>query len=309
MEIFLNFVETLSILFLVVLCGVIVGKNINFSMKKISAFNEVLLSPLFIFGSLILVEMDISLFWIALIAFSLMSVVSIISWKTLERFGYDETGNLIGLCGAMGNSGNFGIPVIKVIFGSSIIPLYSLFIVSNILYAASVGYYIAGRGQLPVWKAFKFVFKLPMIHAAIVALLIQFFLPDFRLNIELAILPYWDGFVNVVIAYGLFVIGLAFSDAKLNDFHWKFQLPVFGSRFLLFPLLTFAFIWVDETYLHLLSTQIHNLFIIFSLLPCARKIIMMAAMTDINPGRAAAAVLTTTIFATFFIPIVAYIWF
>lgn len=309
MELFLNLIETFAYLFMIVLAGVIVGKYIDIDLHKVSKFNEIIMAPAFIFGSLLLVDMNINLLWITLLALLVMCLVSLIGWKGAERFGHDHTGNLIGLCGAMGNSGNFGIPVVTVLFGAAIVPLYSVFIVANILYAASVGYYIAGRGRLPVLKSLFFVLKLPMIHAAIIALFIQFFTPDLRFDMTQMIEPYWDIFVKIVVAYGLFVIGIAFGEMTFDDFHWHFQLPVFITRFGLAPLLTFLALYIESRYFNVFTPIIRELFIVFSVMPCARKVIMMAAMTDIEPGKAAAAVLTTTIFATCLIPPLALLFF
>lgn len=238
-----------------------------------------------------------------------MGFVSIIGWKFFERIGYKESGNLIGLCGALSNCGNFGIPIVKVVFGSAILPIYSLFIIANILYAASIGYYIAGRGQRPMRESIMFVLKLPMIHAALMALIIQLLLPEFRTEVKDAVMIIWEEYVTAFTWFGLFVIGLVFSHTKLSDFNWRFQLPVFTSRFLFYPALTLLFVWLDQTYFYLFTPTLHKLFYVYSILPCARKIIMIAAMTDIDPGKAAAAVLSTTIFATFMIPLVSYLFF
>lgn len=309
MELFLNYIETLFFLGIVVLIGVVIGRVFKLSIKNISIFNEFGLTPLFIFGSIILVEINLSLLWIVIFAFLLMSVVSILSWKLTEKFTAEKTGNLIGLCAGMGNSGNYGIPIVKVLFGSNIVPLYSLFIVAQIIYTATVGYYIASREQRPMIDAVKFVLKLPLVYAGLLALIIQLGYPDTSTQIETFILQYWDWFLNIVIGMGLLIMGLGFASMKIHDFKIKFQTLVFLTRFGLFPLLTVLFIIIDQQFLHLLTTEIYHLFIIFSILPCAITITILAAMTNIEPGRAAAAILTTTIFATFFIPIVAYLWF
>lgn len=305
MTLFFSILKTLSYIYGACFIGFVSGKKIVINLKRLSMANEYFLAPVFIFCSVVLLDFDLTALRLPFCAVILMSLVATIGWKGAHFLGQDDKqSSLVGLCGALGNSANFGIPIVTLFMGASYIPLYSLLIISNILFTATYGYYIASRGQYGVRDAFIYVCRLPLIYALMIAVVLKLFFPVVAIALIDMINLFWDFFLFGLIAYGLFVIGVAFSGMKKHDFNLSFQWSVLVMRFIISPLMMALFIIVDVYILGWFDADIYSLLVIFSLLPTAKKIIMMASLLEIQPSKAAAAILITTLVASILMPLI-----
>jgi hypothetical protein len=76
---------------------------------------------------------------------------------------------------AFGNTGNYGLPLVKFAFGDEALAVASIFYVTTTILFNTVGVVIASLGHLDLKSAILGVFKLPILYAVMIALLIKGF--------------------------------------------------------------------------------------------------------------------------------------
>ena len=102
------------------------------------------------------------------------------------------------------------------------------------------------------------------------------------------------------------IVGAALSKIQAFTFCPRFVSLSFLGKFIVFPLVTFLFVWVDQTYVHFYARDIHHLLMILAIVPPAANIAAFAAQLNLQPERAATTILLGTLFALVYIP--AVIW-
>jgi predicted permease len=74
---------------------------------------------------------------------------------------------------AFGNTGNYGLPVIKFAFGDEAMAVASVFFVTTTILFNVIGVIIASLGHTDLKSAILGVFKLPIVYGALLALLVN----------------------------------------------------------------------------------------------------------------------------------------
>jgi len=74
---------------------------------------------------------------------------------------------------AFGNTGNYGLPLVKFAFGDDALAVASLFYVTTTILFNTVGVVIASLGHMDLKSALTGLFKLPIIYGVTLALLIK----------------------------------------------------------------------------------------------------------------------------------------
>ncbi|HRH94225.1 MAG TPA: AEC family transporter, partial [Candidatus Peribacteria bacterium] len=78
----------------------------------------------------------------------------------------------------------------------------------------------------------------------------------------------------------------------------------FVAKFIVWPVVTGLIILADLSVFHLYSPVIHKVMILLSVTPLAANTVVLATALKAQPEKAALAVLLSTVFALFFIPLV-----
>jgi hypothetical protein len=74
---------------------------------------------------------------------------------------------------AFGNTGNYGLPLVKFAFGDEALAVASIFYVTTTILFNTIGVIIASLGHLDLKSAILGVFKLPILYAVMVALIVK----------------------------------------------------------------------------------------------------------------------------------------
>jgi predicted permease len=74
---------------------------------------------------------------------------------------------------AFGNTGNYGLPLVKFAFGDDALAVASLFYITTTILFNTVGVVIASLGHMDLKSALLGLFKLPSIYGVTLALLIK----------------------------------------------------------------------------------------------------------------------------------------
>ena len=101
------------------------------------------------------------------------------------------------------------------------------------------------------------------------------------------------------------IIGLGLSQATRQAWDTKFVSLSFLAKFLIWPGIVFIVLMIDTLYLHFYSSAIHQVLTILAFVPLAANTVVVASQLKAQPEKATIAVLISTIFALFLIPVVA----
>jgi len=278
--------------------GFFAGRFLNFDRQTLANFAIYICGPVVIFG--FVSEMDFKAEYVLLPVVSyLLSVLIAVTFLKIGHLVYkDNRANLLALCASMGNTGYFGLPVAMLLFDAHWLGVYMFMMIGFTTYEATVGYYIAARGQFTVRDSLIKLSKLPSIYATAAGIafnLLDLPLPDLFHT-------YWVHFKGAYVITGMMIIGVALSKVEKFQIAPKFLLLAFAGKFVAWPVLTLLFILLDQTVLHLFESQVYKALCLLAIVPFAANIAAFAAQMDLRPEKAATTILLGTVFALFYIP-------
>jgi len=182
-ELFGTFANNLLPILLVGLAGYLLGKTFTIDSRSLGRIVFYVFSPLLVFNLLVNSQLDLkqALTTIAFTSSSvlMMGILAFIIGKLLRL----ERPQLLAviLTVAFGNTGNYGLPVVKFAFGDEALAVASIFYVTTTILFNTVGVVIASLGHTGLKSAVLGLFKLPSLYGAILAILVK------SLGIQLAI--------------------------------------------------------------------------------------------------------------------------
>lgn len=281
-----------------ILLGFIVGRGVKLDVQPIATIMLYAVLPIVMFGATGNMEFTPAYFLPPLIIASISIVASGAAYLVSARVWPDKRHNLLGLLSTGGNATYFGLPIALALFGAEWLSVFILMVLPLFIVECTLGYYYAVRGESSIKDSLVRVAKLPIIHGALLGLLVNF------VGFDLPNLfnEYWMRFTNTTIILGMMMIGAALARIENFRFDWAFFTGVAAVRYILWPVLGFAWVALDVLYLHMLPSTVHSMLILVCACPLAANNVAYAARLNLHPALTAAMVLVTTLLALGFIP-------
>ncbi|NWF64440.1 MAG: AEC family transporter [Chloroflexi bacterium] len=176
-ELFTTFANNLLPIMLIAAAGYILGKTLTVDSRTIGRMVFYIFSPLLVFHLMVTSQLSLKQalttagFTTAVI--TLMGCLAFILAK-IFRLNRPQLLAVI-LTIAFGNTGNYGLPLVKFAFGDESLAIASIFYVITTILFNTVGVIIASLGHLDLKSAILGVFKLPILYAVLIALIIKGF--------------------------------------------------------------------------------------------------------------------------------------
>jgi predicted permease len=101
----------------------------------------------------------------------------------------------------------------------------------------------------------------------------------------------------------MMLIGLGIGTSKKLQFDIKFTAITFFAKFAVWPFLILLIILLDKSFLHIYNLQIYKVMLLLSIVPLAANAVAFSTVLKLHPEKAALAVLLSTLFALFYIPL------
>lgn len=300
MSIFLTLFFKIIPLYLLILLGYIFGKTFKPNQQKISFILVYVIVPIIIFHSSYSTQLNLGLLSLPFIYFFLSSFVCLIFYYFSKNIWSDNSRNILAFSSGIGNTGYFGLPVITVILGEKVIPVLGMILLGTSVYQATIGFFIAARGQHSVKESLIKLAKLPLIYAFLIGIIFNLL----KINLGNYYQIIYSFFFSLYTLLGMMIIGMAFSDIKKFVIDYKFIFLSFFGRFIFWPLLTLSLIYFDHQFFHLFMNDIQKTLFVTSLVPLAANTVSFASLLNVQPQKAAVAVLLSTLFALFYIPLI-----
>jgi predicted permease len=224
-----------------------------------------------------------------------------VTYKISSIYWSDDTRNILATSAGTGNSGYFMLPIAAALFDDHTLSIYMMAIVGMSVYESSIGYYMCARSVSSTRDSLMKVLKLPMLNAFAFGCLMSLSgitIPDFLDD-------FLYGMRSAFSILGMIMIGLGLSTISKFEIDIKFTAACLLSKFLLYPIAINLFIAMDRFLFEIYDESTYDALQLMSMVPLAANTIVFASIWKLNPERMAATVLISSIFALFYIPVMA----
>ncbi|MBK9293535.1 MAG: hypothetical protein IPM57_03685 [Oligoflexia bacterium] len=199
-----------------------------------------------------------------------------------------------------GNSGYFGIPLTFFLLGPDFVGITLLIALGFMIYENTFGFYFVARAHHTAGESLIKVISLPSIWAFILAIILQ----KAEVNLSATWEDVYKSFRGSYTVLGMMMLGLGVSQLKTFKVDIKLLLKVFNYKFLIWPVLMFAFLWLNKTYFHFFDGVTSKVLFLISLVPLPANSVAYATALKTEPEETSWIVLLSTFWALFFIPLV-----
>lgn len=174
-ELFTVFYEVLTPIILVAGLGFIADRYFTFNTKSVSQIVVYLAVPALVFNSISRSTLQIAeLGRLVLYTFTAMAIVAIIAWVIGRLCGLPQKlHSAFTLSSTLLNAGNIGLPFTAFAFGPAGMGPAVIIYTATSLVANTLGVFLASWGSAPVHKSLANVFKVPLLYAALLGLLVN----------------------------------------------------------------------------------------------------------------------------------------
>lgn len=184
-ELFTTFANNLFPILLIATAGYIVGKKLTVDSRTIGRIVFYIFSPLLVFNLLVTSDLNFNqaatTFGFTAIFILSMGLIAFAVGKIFKL----ERPHLLAviLTVGFGNTGNYGLPVVKFAFGDEALAIASIFFVATSILFNTAGVIIASLGQSNLKSAILGLFKIPSLYGVLLALIVK--MANFQIPIPL----------------------------------------------------------------------------------------------------------------------------
>lgn len=232
----------ISLIYLFILIGFIFKRIFKeqVSEKTLVLLNLYFLSPLLIFWGITRASLNSSFINSLLVFSSAIFITLFIAYLyTAKKFSNDDKDKSIFLASSLvGNTGNLGIPLCVTLFGEESAPYAAIvhILTTFFMYIFSV-YFLTGKG-FNLLNSLKNIFKLPPIHAAIMALIFNAY--SFKLSDDFDKVLNMGAHSSIVIQ--LIIFGIFMSQTKIKTANWKLAFNTILFKHFILPMVTLVLV-------------------------------------------------------------------
>lgn len=176
-ELFNTFANNLLPIMLIAAAGFILGKTLTVDSRTIGRMVFYIFSPLLVFNLMVTSRLNLQQAIITVgYTAAVIAVMGILAYLLGKLFQLQRSHLLaLILTVAFGNTGNYGLPLVKFAFGDEALAVASIFYITTTILFNTAGVVIASLGHLDLKSAILGVFRLPILYAVAVALLVKGF--------------------------------------------------------------------------------------------------------------------------------------
>ncbi len=286
-------------LYLTIGLGYISGKYLHVKKEMIAPLLIYIIVPIIIFNGVATTPLTLQHISLPFVFFLLCCIICFLFLWLSSLIWQDATKNILAFTAGTGNTGYFGLPVAVALFGKPLMGLVVFAILGITLYENTVGFFIVARGRNSIQKSVLKVVKLPTrraLAAGVLVNLISVHLGGVYSNSV-------NNFSGAYIVLGMMLIGLGMADICWSSVDIRFLGMAFLAKFFAWPFLMTLVVFLDENLFHFYSRDVYQIMILMSIVPLAANTVSYATELRTQPEKAAVAVLLSTLFALFYIPL------
>jgi predicted permease len=306
MEIFLSLLTKTMPLYFIIILGWVASKYLNVVKESIGKLLIYIISPAIVLYGTYIADVTLMNLSLPLLFFCITSFIALIFLQVGTYFyGDDSSKNILAFASGNGNTGYLGLPIILMILGDGVFSSAVLCILGFTLYENTVGFIILAKGNYTFKQALHKVARLPTVYAFAFGLLFNIIgidLGDFAHSIAVP-------FKGAYTLLGMMLVGMGLAEMTNFKLDMKFISISFIAKFLFWPILVYSIIFIDQQTFKFYTPELGKVFMILSVVPLAANTVAWATVLKVHPDKAALAVLLSTIFALFYIPLALVLFF
>jgi malate permease and related proteins len=287
-------------LYLMIPIGYISSSIFQVKRESIAKLLIYVINPIVIFYGTYSVQISFSNLVLPIIFFVVCCTLSLLFFFIGKLvFKKDKIKFILSFTAGTGNVGYFGIPLVLALWGEKVFGLSVLSLLGFILYSNTLGFFLAANGNFTPKNSLLKVAKLPSVYTFFLGLLLNY------CHIELgSVLSTSSQYFKLSYTLlGMMMIGMGLSNFKFSNFDFKFIALCFVSKFLIWPSLMISIILFDQLFMQFFDPEIYKVFLMMSIMPLAANTVSVAIELDVHPEKASVAIVLSTIFSIFFIPL------
>ena len=255
--------------------------------KTITLINVYFLQVFLTFWGLLLSPVNINLLYAPSAYFVIVLIVFFISLLAARKLFTDQKERSIATVAAIiGNTGNLGIPLNIAIFGEASIPYTTIVNLVNVFVVYSFGVYYYSRGNFDVKTSIKNILKIPILWAAIIAILLS--VNGYKPSPTIENMLMMGAYASMTMQ--LFLFGIYLYGTKIKTINKTLLSLVSSVKFILLPIVAFLVLLPLE-----LTPMIKGIIFIELMMPLAIANVNLASLYDCLPRVTTALVFITSV--------------
>ncbi|EGP6956905.1 AEC family transporter [Listeria monocytogenes] len=297
----MEFLLILLPVFGIFVIGFVGQKTLKFDIPNLSKLTLYLMSPFLAFNTFYTNPLTIDYAYLAIYIFalclSLILLVSLISF--LLGYNLQDRCALI-LASAFMNNGNYGTPVVLLVFGAVGLDIAVVLMVLQQLAMSTIGIYFAAKGSKDangMKTVMKRVVRMPIAYGALLGLALQLLHVSLPSALMTCVKLVGDAAIpTIMIVLGMQLAVISFRRIELTKVGIALVL-----KLLIAPIIAFGLtliLPVDE-----MTKQI---MILVAAMPTAANTTLMAVQFDTKPDLVSSATFISTVLSIITLPIVLY---
>ncbi len=214
--------------------GFFLGKGLAVDARSLGRVAFYIFSPILVFNLLVHTELSVNeIFTTAVYSIGVALGSGLLAFILGKMMGFTRPLLIaIVLTAALGNTGNYGLPLVSFAFGEEALAFATLYFVTNVILFNTAGVLIASLGHMDFRTALGGLFKVPAVYAVVLALLLNRFHVVMPLFLERTIGLAADGSIPILIV----LLGLELARVQWSHSVRAVSLSV-GIRLLAGPLI------------------------------------------------------------------------
>ena len=266
--------------------GFILARTLRVEARDMSRLMMYVFTPALIFSSAYRTQISGEYLSIVLFVLIITALMGVVAWVLIKGLRYDRlTASAFALGVLFVNSGNYGLPVLLFAYGQEGLTRGVIYFTVNTILMQTVAVFIAARGRADARAAVLSIFKLPLVYAVALGLLLNqvgFVVPD-------PIMKAVDLTGNAAVPVMLAILGIELAGATLGN-----DRPAIGiatiAKLVVAPLLAFplaAFMG--------LSNLARDVCVVEASMPAAVLASIIAVEFDVRPKLVTGIVFASTV--------------
>ncbi|MEA3369986.1 MAG: AEC family transporter [Campylobacterota bacterium] len=255
--------------------------------KTITLINVYFLQVFLTFWGLLIRPIDITLLYAPSIYLLIVALVVIIA-AVVAKFLFENKKeySIATVAAIIGNTGNLGIPINIAIFGEESIPYTTVVNLVNVFVVYTIGVYYYSRGTYDAKTSLLNIVKLPILWAAIIAILLSVY--GYKPSGTILNTLMMGAYASMTMQ--LFLFGIYLYGTKIKEISKTLVVWILTFKFLLLPALAFIVLINIE-----LESMIKGIIFIELMMPLAVANVNLASLYDCKPRVVTALVFLSSV--------------
>lgn len=285
--------------------GVVASKLLKTPRDPLARLIFFIINPFIIFNGVLTTQLSWEILSLPFVIFIICSSLCLIFYRISGNFWDDKTRNVLAFAAGSGNTGYFGLPLALLLFNDQGEGVYIMAAFGVTFYDNTVGYYVLAKEKEPFYKSLFKLLKVPTIHAFFLGLILNLL----GVNVNEVFEEFMSHIKGAYTLLGMMILGLSLANLKTFRLDLRFIGLAFLAKFFIWPMATLTFTILDYLVFGFYDTSVYRAIMLISFLPLGVNTVILASLFEAEPEKASTAVLLSTGFALFYVPLLASFFF